>query len=309
MLTTSKSPISFDPVPKDSPISLLLSKYDEDHGCFITHLDRSPVSTKMYVPLFCALSASESYLCLISYAFLSPLAMNLLWATLIAWRIITAEHHYPSFTSFIPLHKIAAGHITQSSPRISPTSLTLNILFDLFLYFDIWPILRTFISGHLWLRIRYGFSETEIIFRRPSKWRLKLLKTLAAEERDKQFLNALYRAIDRTLVNGTTGILTGDDFWKLDYKATCEARERSQSGEIGKDTWKLGVWQKSEGSWAVWQVWKAHEAGDTTNWLELFKVSIKLLFSMFSVIDDEPLRRLSSSPLVKLASFRCGWIY
>ena len=243
----------------------------------------------MYVHLPCALSASKSYLCLISYAFLSPLAMNLLWATLIAWRIVTVEHHYPSFTSFIPLHKIVAGHITQSSPpRISTTSLTLNILFDLFLYFDIWPILRTFISGHLWLRIRYGFSETEIIFRRPSKWRLKFLKTLAAEERDKQFLNALYRAIDRTLVNGTTGILTGDDFWKLDYNATCEANERSQSGEIGKDTWKLGVWQKSEGSWAVWQVWKAHEAGDTTNWLELFKVSLKLLFSLFSVIDDEP---------------------
>ena len=201
--------------------------------------------------------------------------MNSLWATLIAWRIVTAQYHYPSF---IPVYKIAAGHITQSpAPRISTIPLTLNIVFDLFLYFDIWPILRTFISGHLWLRIRYGFSETEIIFRRPSKCRLKLLKTLAAEERDQQFVNALYRAIDRTLVNHTTGILTGDDFWILDYGATCEAHGHLQSGEIGKDTWKLGVWQKSKDCWAVWQVWKAHETGDTTNWLEHFKVSLKVL--------------------------------
>lgn len=211
--------------------------------------------------------------------------MSSLWAALIAWRITTAAHHY---LSFIPLHIIAEGFITQSpAPRISTVSLAANILFDLFLYFDIWPILRTFISGHLWLRIRYGFRETEVIFRRPSKWRLKMLKNLHAEERDKRFVNALYRAIDRTLVNHTTGILTGDDFWVLDYSAACEAYGYLQSGEIDEDTWKLGVWQKSGDHWAVWQVWKAHEDDETANWLEKFRVSLEF-FLRISLADDQP---------------------
>ena len=39
-------------LPQDSPAIPLLEKNDTGRGVYISHLDRSPISTKMYVPLF-----------------------------------------------------------------------------------------------------------------------------------------------------------------------------------------------------------------------------------------------------------------
>lgn len=33
--------------------------------------------------------------------------------------------------------------------------------------FILWPPVREFLTGHLWLRLRYGLRETEVIFRTP----------------------------------------------------------------------------------------------------------------------------------------------
>jgi len=39
-------------VPQDSPAIPLLEKNGGDRGAYISHLDKGPISLKMYVPLF-----------------------------------------------------------------------------------------------------------------------------------------------------------------------------------------------------------------------------------------------------------------
>ena len=39
-------------LPRDSPAIPLLEENGEGRGVYISHLDRSPISIKMYVPLF-----------------------------------------------------------------------------------------------------------------------------------------------------------------------------------------------------------------------------------------------------------------
>jgi hypothetical protein len=40
------------PIPKDSPIIRLLEKHGAEHGVFVSHLDHSAISAKVYAKLF-----------------------------------------------------------------------------------------------------------------------------------------------------------------------------------------------------------------------------------------------------------------
>ncbi|KAF8874166.1 hypothetical protein BD779DRAFT_1476618 [Infundibulicybe gibba] len=111
-----------------------------------------------------------------------------------------------------------------------------------------WRTIREFITGHLWLRLRWGFRETEIVFRKPTGWRRALLNGLPPEEFERQSTDTiLYRAIDPKLVSLNTGYLTRSDYWVLEYGAVGDAYSLVATGEVDIKTWDMNVWTRKEG--------------------------------------------------------------
>ncbi|KAF8871189.1 hypothetical protein BD779DRAFT_1680579 [Infundibulicybe gibba] len=224
------------PVPKDHPAIKLLDYRATDHNSFITHIDRSPVYAKIV-------------------AFQGPLWINIILGGLLTWRAMKGTSHYYSMVSIFYSEFIM-------KPNPTPMSWTwtiINGIIDLCLYNLVWPGVRAFITGHLWLRLRWGFKETEIVFRKPTGWRRALLDRLSPEEFQRQYNDVLYRAIDPKLMLENTGYLTRIDYWALEYNAVGDAYALMAAGELDIETWDLSVWTREGGEWHVWEVWRLHD--------------------------------------------------
>ncbi|KAF8889949.1 hypothetical protein BD779DRAFT_311111 [Infundibulicybe gibba] len=135
----------------------------------------------------------------------------------------------------------------------------INLIIDFLLYNVVWPGVRAFITGHLWLRLRWGFKKTEIVFRKPTGWRLAALKDLPPEEFQRRYADILHRAIDPKLVSENPGYLTYNDYWVLEDRAVGDAYSLVAKGEINIKIWELSVWTRIGGEWHVWEVWRLHD--------------------------------------------------
>jgi len=127
---------------------------------------------------------------------------------------------------------------------------------DYFLFVEGWPIIRNFTIKHLWLRLRWGFRETEIVFRRPTRLPSR---SPNLEERQSALKDSVYRAISTKLLDENPGYTTAVEIWALDYKAISAAYELAASHVLDDTTWNLSVWQKIEGQWTVWEVWRIND--------------------------------------------------
>ncbi|KAF8889947.1 hypothetical protein BD779DRAFT_1519784 [Infundibulicybe gibba] len=211
------------PVPKEHPAIELLDHRATDHNRFITHLDRSSVYAKII-------------------AFQAPLWSNVALCGLLIWRGMKGTSRY-----------------ILTKPNPTPTSWTwiiINGIIDLCLYKFVWPGVRTFITSHLWLRLRWGFRETEVVFRKPSDLQRTLLSGLAPEEFKRQYADILYQAIDPKLVFENAGFLTKNNYWTLEYNAIGDAYSLMAAGELDIKTWDL--------KWHVQEFWRLHDDNQLT---------------------------------------------
>ncbi|KAF8889948.1 hypothetical protein BD779DRAFT_311086 [Infundibulicybe gibba] len=222
------------PVPRRHPAIKLLNDRATDCDSLITHLDRSPVREKIMT-------------------FQVPFWSHVILGGLLAWRAIRGSSQYS--TLFFVLY---GDFFVKQNTSMSWTWTVINLAIDLLLYKLVWPGVREFITGHLWLRLRWGFRETEIVFRKPTGWRRALLNGLPPEEFERQSTDILYRAIDPKLVSLNTGYLTRSDYWVLEYGAVGDAYSLVATGEVDIKTWDMNVWTRKGGEWYVWEVWRLH---------------------------------------------------
>ena len=121
----------------------------------------------------------------------------------------------------------------------------------------VWPFVNKWIQGELWYRLRFGFRETEVVFREPRGW--LRLKHLPEELKYKACWENFHSAMSPSEVYGTTGSgssLRG--FWPLNYTAALDAHRRAK-GDLRMRTWDFSVWMSDGDDWFVWRMWKAFD--------------------------------------------------
>ncbi|KAF8917355.1 hypothetical protein CPB85DRAFT_1250174 [Mucidula mucida] len=137
----------------------------------------------------------------------------------------------------------------------------ITLIVDVVVYTQLPPILLKFATGHLWMRLRYGFRPVEIVFRKPTGAQHLKIKDLPPQEYHTAYMNSILHAIDARLLNHNVGYNTRDGFWVLEYTAAIDAFKLAQTGKIPIETWELSVWQKIEGKWSCDGVQKLHSLG------------------------------------------------
>ncbi|KAF8889946.1 hypothetical protein BD779DRAFT_1785309 [Infundibulicybe gibba] len=193
------------PVPRGHPAIKLLNDRATDCDGFITHLDRSPNGLPgailvQHGPWRIAGMARDKGFLAIFHALLH-----------ILWRF----RHEAKYHNELDLDAI-------------------NLAIDLLLYELVWPGVRKFVTGHLWLRLR-----------KPTGWRRALLNGLPPEN----------------FIDNPPKFYTGPliDYWVLEYGAVGDAYSLVAKGEVDIKTWDLSVWSREGGEWEVWEIWRLHD--------------------------------------------------
>jgi hypothetical protein len=193
--------------------------------------------------------------------------MNITFVGFLAWRLFAGTPYTMLALTLSLLYREVLP--TKNIPSWHWCALQSSM--DYFLLLDGWPVAYKFITGHLWLRLRWGFRQTEIIFRKPkSSWGYPA--GISPEERQRQFQDSVCRAIDPKLINENTGYLTSVDIWLLNYDLIAEAYALAEQGFIDESTWNLSVWQKVKGEWSVWEVWRVHDKDQMAQVMTVFQV-------------------------------------
>lgn len=182
------------------------------------------------------------------YIFLIPLGFNLLLAGIVVWGTVSTGYHAVLSILFGELMR------PQSTWNVSWPRYIITLIVDVVVYTQLPPILLKFATGHLWMRLRYGFRPVEIVFRKPTGAQHLKIKDLPPQEYHTAYMNSILHAIDARLLNHNVGYNTRDGFWVLEYTAAIDAFKLAQTGKIPIETWELSVWQKIEGKWCVWPV-------------------------------------------------------
>ncbi|KAG7445946.1 uncharacterized protein BT62DRAFT_143987 [Guyanagaster necrorhizus] len=213
-------PSNFRDVPIGSPVYSLLCKYDTGHGSFITHLDRMPISMKVGI-------------------FLIPFTFNTIMATLIAWRAISASTRY-HITAFLFVGELMPKH--KAEPPSSWFWFCINILIDIFVYQFMFPVVKKFVLGHLWLRIRWGFRPIEIVFRKPTGLRRGSLNKLPPDEFQLAYTQSIFQAIDPNFLKTNVGYNTRIGFWSVEYEAPMSAYSLVEDGIVDLEYWDVSIY-------------------------------------------------------------------
>jgi hypothetical protein len=116
--------------------------------------------------------------------------------------------------------------------------------FDYYLLGTLWAQVREFITGHLWFRLRYGFRETEVVFRAPMGKKFKEMVALPTMKFQEAFQMSLLEATNRQLILDHTGFCTRHPPWELCYAASMDAYRLADDGVFNSNNWELSVWQK-----------------------------------------------------------------
>jgi len=195
------------------------------------------------------------------FTFVMLFCMHLLLVLLLIWRFLSGSMRYSPIFS-----------------KAKPTPwywIFVHLCIDSLLYTNVWPVVYKFFAGYLWFRLRYGFREIEIIFRTPTGESRALLANLPDDQRETEYTNKLYRAIDQNLVYQCSSYITqSDNLWVLEYEAPLEAHARAKSGDIDIKKWDLSVWQKPGEDWTVWEVWPMHLPGESKR-IAMFKAKLE----------------------------------
>ena len=147
--------------------------------------------------------------------------------------------------------------------------------FDYYMLSIFWPLLRTFVTTHLWLRLRHGFRQTEVVFRAPTGREYDNMIALPPAQFQEVLQASMLHATRRSFLLANTGFNTYSPPWNLCYTASADAYRLANSGQFDLNNWELGVWQKNEyQQWTVWEAWKRQDPTLGAKALVIIKVCL-----------------------------------
>lgn len=173
------------------------------------------------------------------WAFAVPLILNILSAAVTIWRV---RNNYRVIVAVVlndPYYIEPRGLLRQNGFWSWCWTFAAPI-FDYYLIKVFGYAVYVFITTHLWLRLRYGFHETEVVLRIPSNaaWRSSLL-----------------RATNHGFLNWNTGEATHCPPWELCYTASADAYHLANEGVFDLKNWESSVWHRNRHSqWTVLKV-------------------------------------------------------
>jgi hypothetical protein len=247
------------PVPARFAIARLLDAHDQGHGIYITHLDVTPRRAKM-----CVNSISCEWIMVVilldRVAFATIMFIVALVVALPLWCILSSRS-----TLYFVLYMALNNFITLPTPRSISWWAMLKALFVYWYIGRLGPFVRDALLQQLVPRLRFGFREKEVIFRKP---------TPGSDPSTNYFVESLSRAIDPIFLSRNIGIGTQVDFWILDYGAMNEATVGLRGGLFQEDTWKTTLWLKHDlQGWVAHEIWRQTEIACDPRFLVLLKVS------------------------------------
>ncbi|KAF9228189.1 hypothetical protein BS17DRAFT_813137 [Gyrodon lividus] len=213
-------------VPENSPVLSFLYECDAKVEIYVTHIDSANVSGR-------------------KGHFMMLLAINLIWLFLLVRRACGALSRYGAWFvlgKFVPEWGAAA-------PSLDKAFLG-NIAMDLFVFLILVPIVRDFLSDVAMMRLRHGFPQQEIIFRKPSPSTIANIISEAPEKRDAYMKELLCRAVHPEEMKQVAFGMPWEE-WTYDHKAMAAAWESDKKGVINAKTWELCVWMKMKDGWTA----------------------------------------------------------
>lgn len=198
--------------------------------------------------------------------FLMLAGMNLVWSFLLIRRAYRGMYRYGVWFA-----------IGKLSPRWSATAPDFNVallgntILDLFIFLILVPIIREFVGGVAILRVRHGFPQEEIIFRKPSESTIANIVSEAPEKRDAFVKDLLRRAVDPEEIKQATFGLPWEE-WVYDYRAMAAACELVKNGVISARTWELCVWMKLKDGWTAVEQGKEDDMQNQVGMMEKMRV-------------------------------------
>jgi len=240
-------------LPHDSPAIRLLEQNDTGRGVYISHIDRTSVKLKIAV-------------------FMIPLLMYTVIAAFMFWR---ASKNYDvvlalMLNDFYYVETAASRKLKNGFWSWCWRFIVAS--FDYYMLSILWPLFRTFVTSHLWLRLRYGFRQTEVVFRAPTGREYDNMIALPPAQFQQAWQASLLHATSRQFLMGNTGFNTRSPPWNLCYTASTDAYHLANSGQFDLNNWELSVWQKNEHQqWTVWEAWRHQDPTLSTKALTMIK--------------------------------------
>jgi len=210
-----------------------------------------------------------------SYVFMIPLLMYTLVAAFIFWR---ASKNYDVVLALVLNDFYYVETAVSRKLKNGFWSWCWRFIvasFDYYMLSILWPLLRTFVTTHLWLRLRHGFRQTEVVFRAPTGREYDNMIALPPAQFQEAWQASLLHATSRVFLLGNTGFNTRSPPWNLCYTASTDAYHLANSGQFDLNNWELSVWQKNEyQQWTVWEAWRHQDPTLSAKALVLIKVCL-----------------------------------
>ena len=201
--------------------------------------------------------------------------MNTAFAVLMLWR---ASKNYNVVLALVlnDFHYVGTGVSRTMGRGFWSWCWTFMVAaFDYRLVGTLWPKIREFITGHLYFRLRYGFRETEIVFRAPMGKEFDEMLALPMTKFQKAFQMSLLEATNRQFILENTGFNTRRPPWELCYAASMDAYRLADDGLFDLKNWELTVWQKDVyNRWTAWETWRHQDPFLCTMALEIMKACL-----------------------------------
>jgi hypothetical protein len=139
-------------------------------------------------------------------------------------------------------------------------------------------VVHEFISGLLWFRLRYGFRETEVVFRAPTGKEFEKMLALPPVKFQQALQTSVLQATNRQFILGRTGFSTRHPPWELCYAASMDAYRLADDGLFDWKNWELSVWLKDRyHQWTVREVWRHQDPFLCAKAIEIMKACLLLL--------------------------------
>lgn len=193
--------------------------------------------------------------------------MNVLWSFLLIRRTLGGLRRYGVLfviSKMFPLPNAPA-------PRTDKALLG-NLFLDFLIFSVLVPIVLDFLYGVATLRLRYGFPEEEIVFRKLTPATIGNIAAELPEKRDSFLKELLQRAVDSEEIKQMSFGMPWEE-WAYDYTAMAAACDSSKDGTIGSKTWERSVWMKMKEGWTVIQHGKGKDYKTQLGMMEKLQVS------------------------------------
>ena len=123
------------------------------------------------------------------------------------------------------------------------------------------------------LNLRYGFHDTEVIFRTPTGMEYDSMMALPPHQFQQAWQTSLLQATSRQFLTENTGFNTRSPPWNLCFTASADAYRLANSCQFDLKNWELSVWEKDRHQqWTVLEVWKHQDPTLCAKALSLIKV-------------------------------------